>query len=75
MWLQIASNVIPRGFRSIALMRETTRVEEVLLRWHSVGTSQQGSYARCREGYVDSISDLMAGSLALIGTLWTRNLD
>jgi hypothetical protein len=68
-WLQMASDVVPRRFRSIALMREMTRVEEVLLRRHSSGTSQRGSVARCREGYVVSISVLMSGSLALVGTL------
>jgi hypothetical protein len=75
MWLQIASDVVPRCFRSIAPMRETTSVEEVLLMRRSVGTSRRGSYARCSEGYVDSISALTAGRLALVGTLWTRNLD
>jgi hypothetical protein len=49
-------------------------VEAVLLRWRSSGTSQRGSVARCREGYVVSISVLMSGSLALVGMLWTRNL-
>jgi hypothetical protein len=75
MWLQIASNVVPRYFRSIAPIREMTIVEEDLLRWRSSGTSQRGSCASRREGYVVSISVLMAGSLALVGTLWTRNLD
>jgi hypothetical protein len=69
MRLQIASDVVPRCFRSIAPIRETTRVEEVLLRRHSSGTSQQGSCARRREGYVVSISVLMSGSLVLVGTL------
>jgi hypothetical protein len=69
MRLQIASDVVPRCFRSIALIRETTRVEEVLLRRHSSGMRQRGSCARCREGYVVSISVLMSGSLALVGTL------
>jgi hypothetical protein len=75
MQLQIASNVILRCFRSIALMREMTRVEQFLLRWHSLGISQWGSCARHREGYVVSISALTAGSFMLVGTLWIRNLD
>jgi hypothetical protein len=66
---QIASDVVPRCFRSIALIREMTRVEEVLLRRRSSGTSQRGSCARRREGYMVSISVLMSGSLALVGTL------
>jgi hypothetical protein len=70
----MASDVVPRCFRSVAPVREMTMVEEFLLRWHSSGTSQRGSIARCREGYVVSISVLMPGSLALVGTLWTRNL-
>jgi hypothetical protein len=65
----MASDVVPRRFRSITPMREMTRVEEVLLRWRSSGTSQRGSCARCREGYVVSISVLMSGSLALVATL------
>jgi hypothetical protein len=73
--LQIASNIVPRYFRSIAPIREITIMEEVLLRWCSVGISQQGSSVRYREGYMDSILVLMAGSLALVGILWTRNLD
>jgi hypothetical protein len=68
-WLQIVSDVVPRCFRSVARMRETTRVEEVLLRRRSSGTSQRGSCARHREGYLVSISVLMSGSLALVGTL------
>jgi hypothetical protein len=75
MRLQIASDVVPRCFRSIVPMRETTRVEEGLLRRRSVGTSQRGSCARRREGYVHSISALTAGRLALVGILWTRDLD
>jgi hypothetical protein len=70
----MASDVVPRSFRSVAPIREMTRVKEVLLRRRSSGTSQRGSVARCREGYVVSISVLMSGSLALVGTLWTRNL-
>jgi hypothetical protein len=69
MRLQIVSDVVPRCFRSVAPIREMTRVEEVLLRRRSSGTSQRGSCARCREGYVVSISVLMSGSLALVGTL------
>jgi hypothetical protein len=49
-------------------------VEAFLLRRRSSGTSQRGSVASCREGYVVSISVLMSGSLALVGMLWTRNL-
>jgi hypothetical protein len=78
MWhmrLQMASDVVLRCFRSIAPIREMIRVEEDLLRWHSPGTSHQGSYARRRDGYVVLISVVMAGSLALVGILWTRNLD
>jgi hypothetical protein len=69
MQLQMASDVVPRCFRSIAPIREMTRVEEVLLTWHSSGISQRGSCARYREGYMVSISVLMSGSLALVGTL------
>jgi hypothetical protein len=72
--LQIASDVVPRCFRSVAPTREMTMVEEFLLRRRSSATSQRGSVARCREGYVVSISVLMSGSFALVGTLWTRNL-
>jgi hypothetical protein len=75
MRLQMVSDVVPRRFMSIAPMRDMTTVEEVLLRQRSSGTSQQGSCARRREGYVVSISALTARSLALVGTLWTRNLD
>jgi hypothetical protein len=75
MRLQIASDVVPRCFRSIVPMTETMRVEEDLLRWRSVGTSHEGSCARCREGYMDWISALTSRRLALVGTLWTRNLD
>jgi ABC-type branched-subunit amino acid transport system ATPase component len=67
--LQMASDVVLRHFRSVAPMREMTMVEEVLFRCHSSGTSQQGSVARCREGYVVLILVLMSGSLALVGTL------
>jgi hypothetical protein len=70
----MASDIIPRHFRSVTPMREMTIVEEVLLRRHSLGTSQRGSVARWREGYVVSISVLMSGSLALVGMLWIRNL-
>jgi hypothetical protein len=65
----MASDIILRCFRSVALTREMTMVEEFLLRRRSSGTSQQGSVARCREGYVVSISVFMSGSLALVGTL------
>jgi hypothetical protein len=50
-------------------------VDVVFLRQHSVGTSQQGSCPRHREGYVDSISALTAERMALVGTLRRRNLD
>jgi hypothetical protein len=73
--LQIASDIVPRRFRSIVLMREMTRVEEVLLRRPSSGTSQRGSCVRCKEGYMDSISALTCVRLALVGILSTRNLD
>jgi hypothetical protein len=69
MQLQIVSDVVPRCFRSIAMVRETTRVEEALLMWHSSETSQQGSIARCREGYVVLILVLISRSLPLVGTL------
>jgi hypothetical protein len=65
----MASDVVPRCFRSVAPMREITIVEEFLLRWRSSGTSQQGSVARYREGYVVSILVLMSGSFALVGML------
>jgi hypothetical protein len=51
------------------------RVEEVLLRQHSLGTSQQETCAIYREGYMDSSSALMSRRLASVGILWTRNLD
>jgi hypothetical protein len=73
-WLETVSDVVLRCFRFIALVREITRVEEILLRQHSSGMSQWGSYARYRERYVVSISALTAGSLAFVGTLWIRNL-
>jgi hypothetical protein len=75
MRLQIASDVVPRCFRSIAPIRETTKVDEVLVRRHSSGTSQRGSCVRRREGYVVSISVLTVKGLTFVGTLWTRNLD
>jgi hypothetical protein len=59
---------------SVAPLREMTMVEEVLLRQHSSGISEWGSVARYREGYVVSILVLISGSLALVGTLCTRNL-
>jgi hypothetical protein len=74
MWLQIVSDVVPRYCSSIMPVRETMRVEEVLLRQRSSGISQWETCARCREGYMDSISALTSGRLALVGTLWTKNL-
>jgi hypothetical protein len=75
MQLQMASDVVPRCFMSIIPMREIRIVEEVLLRQHSSGTSQQGSYARHRGGYMSLISVLITWRSALVGTLWTKNLD
>jgi hypothetical protein len=65
----MVSDIVPRCFRSVAPRRERTMVEEFLLRQYSSGTSQRGSVARCREGYVVSISVLISGSLALVGML------
>jgi hypothetical protein len=53
MWhrrLQMTSEVIPKHLKSIAPIREITRVEADLLRQHSIGMSQRGSSPRYREG-------------------------
>jgi hypothetical protein len=54
--------------------REITMVEEVLLRRHWVGTSQQGSCVRCKVGYMLSIWHLILSRARSVGILWTRNL-
>jgi hypothetical protein len=50
-------------------------VDIILLRQYSVGTSQQGSYLRHREGYVDSVIPLTIERSAMVGMLWRRNLN
>jgi hypothetical protein len=65
----MAREVVLRYLSLIMLIRAMTSIDVVLLRWYSVGTSQQGSCPRYREGYVDSISALTAERLALVGIL------